>query len=53
MKRREFDALVDDLVAEELALDELVAPLDGAAWSMPTPAEGWTVRDQVAHLAAS
>ena len=53
MDRAGFDALVDDLVAEERALDELVAPLDDTTWSAATPAEGWTVRDQIAHLAAS
>ena len=25
-------------------------PLDAAGWLTPTPAEGWTIRDQVAHL---
>src|SRR5258708_4837754 len=40
-----------DPAAEHAALDALVAPLDAAAWETPTPAEGWAVRDQVAHLA--
>jgi uncharacterized protein (TIGR03084 family) len=48
-----FGALLDDLVAEEQSLDDLVGALDDAGWSTPTPAEGWTVSDQVAHLAAA
>ena len=41
----ETDALVDD-PASESALAEL--PAD---WELPTPAAGWTIRDQVTHLA--
>ena len=36
---------------EHLALDEMVAGIDEHAWATPTPAEGWTVADQVNHLA--
>ena len=43
--------LADDLTAETTALREMVAGLDEAAWRMPTPAEGWTVADQISHLA--
>ncbi|MEQ8717778.1 MAG: maleylpyruvate isomerase family mycothiol-dependent enzyme [Acidimicrobiales bacterium] len=43
--------VVDDLVAEQVALDELVAPLPEERWETATPADGWTVRDQIAHLA--
>ena len=43
--------VLDDLVAEEAALDEVLAGLDPAAWDTPTPAAGWTIRHQVAHLA--
>ncbi len=39
-----------DLVAEQQALDAVVAELDDRAWDVPTPAPGWTVGDQVAHL---
>jgi uncharacterized protein (TIGR03084 family) len=44
-------ALCDDLAAEHAVLDALVADLDEPAWRRPTPAEGWTIRDQIAHLA--
>jgi uncharacterized protein (TIGR03084 family) len=44
-------ALRAELAAEQGWLDGLVAGLDEAGWSRPTPAEGWTVRDQIAHLA--
>lgn len=42
--------ICDDLVAEHDALDRIVAPLDEAQWSLATPAEGWSVRDQICHL---
>src|SRR3954468_2878906 len=45
--------VLDDLEAEQDALDALLAPLDADAWDASTPAAGWTVRDQVAHLAYS
>ena len=40
-----------DLSSEHAQLDAVVEPLDDAGWSTPTPAEGWTVADQVGHLA--
>ena len=43
--------VVDDLLAEEAALDALLTPLRPEQWDLPTPAAGWAVRDQVAHLA--
>lgn len=47
-----MDSLVlDDLVAEQAVLDNLVYGLDDAQWVTPTPAAGWSVRDQIAHLA--
>jgi uncharacterized protein (TIGR03084 family) len=39
-----------DLEAESEQLDALVAPLDEEAWRTPTPAEGWDIAHQVAHL---
>jgi len=39
-----------DLVAEQDALDAVVAPLDAAAWAAPTASPGWSVFDQIAHL---
>lgn len=41
--------VLDDLRVESEELDDLVAPLDD--WSVPTPAAGWTIAHQVAHLA--
>ncbi|WP_374456876.1 TIGR03084 family metal-binding protein [Nocardioides sp.] len=40
-----------DLAAEGDRLDALVADLDDAGWHTPTPAAGWDVAAQVAHLA--
>jgi enediyne biosynthesis protein E11 len=41
-----------DLVTEGNALDLIVASLEPAQWSRPTPAPGWTIAHQVAHLAS-
>ncbi|MEO7007161.1 MAG: maleylpyruvate isomerase family mycothiol-dependent enzyme [Terrimesophilobacter sp.] len=43
--------VLDDLVAEQAVLDGLVQSLDEPQWMTPTPAAGWSVRDQIAHLA--
>ena len=40
-----------DLLAEHDALDQLVAPLAAAQWKLATPSPGWTVADQIGHLA--
>lgn len=46
-----FPELLSDLEAEHADLDRLVAGLPEEQWSAPTPAEGWTARDQISHLA--
>lgn len=46
-----MDALADDLAAESAVLRELLAPLSEQDWRRDTPAEGWTIADQVSHLA--
>jgi uncharacterized protein (TIGR03084 family) len=45
------DALVDDLLAESGELRAVLAGLTAADWGRATPAAGWTVTDQVTHLA--
>ncbi|MGW6931500.1 TIGR03084 family metal-binding protein [Lentzea sp. NPDC054927] len=40
--------LLADLDAESQALDDIVAGAQD--WSVPTPAEGWTVAHQIGHL---
>ena len=42
--------MVADLRAESDELDELVAPLPDTRWAEPTPAPGWTIAHQIAHL---
>jgi uncharacterized protein (TIGR03084 family) len=44
-------ALAGDLEAETDVLLAVVAPLDEPGWSTPTPAPGWRIQDQLAHLA--
>jgi uncharacterized protein (TIGR03084 family) len=43
--------LCDDLLAERADLVAVLEPLDDDAWHTPTPAPGWTVLDQITHLA--
>jgi uncharacterized protein (TIGR03084 family) len=40
-----------DVAAEGTRLDALVADLSDADWHRPTPAPGWDVASQIAHLA--
>ena len=42
-----------DLKTEGEVLDKLVASLDTAQWDLPTPAPGWTIKHQVAHLSST
>lgn len=42
--------MVSDLRAESDDLDALVADLAPQAWATPTPAPGWTIAHQIAHL---
>jgi uncharacterized protein (TIGR03084 family) len=44
-------AICKDLADEHAMLDSIVADIDDAAWDTQTPAEGWTVRDEISHLA--
>jgi uncharacterized protein (TIGR03084 family) len=44
-------ALCADLDAETRELRALVAPLPEVRWRLATPAPGWTIADQVVHLA--
>ncbi len=44
-------ATVDDLAAEQRALQTVVRGLDPDEWLRPTPARGWDVRDTISHLA--
>ncbi len=51
--RAAVEEVAHDLVDEEQVLDDLVAGIDPAAWSKPTPAQGWDVRATIGHLVAS
>lgn len=46
-----LDEVVKDLAAEGDEVDRLVADLSPEQWALPTPAPGWTVANQIAHLA--
>ena len=43
--------LLADLAAETGVLDGMIANLDGTTWRAPTPSPGWSIHDQVTHLA--
>jgi uncharacterized protein (TIGR03084 family) len=45
----DLGALVGDVAAETAALRAVLDPLTD--WQLPTPAPGWTIADQVSHLA--
>ncbi|HTW16042.1 MAG TPA: TIGR03084 family metal-binding protein [Nocardioides sp.] len=45
-----LDDLLLDLRAEGDGIWNAVAGLDDAAWATPTPAAGWTIATQIAHL---
>jgi uncharacterized protein (TIGR03084 family) len=42
--------LLADLAAEQSALDAVVGELAPEQWDTPTPAPGWAVRHEIAHL---
>ena len=42
--------LVSDLRAEQESLDEVLSRLAPEQWQTDTPAAGWKVQDQIAHL---
>ena len=46
-----LDEVRDDLRDEHDAFNTLLAGVDDALWREPTPSPGWTVGDQVGHLA--
>lgn len=43
--------IIEDLQAEQVALDGFLSGLTDAQWELSTPAEGWSVKDSVSHLA--
>jgi uncharacterized protein (TIGR03084 family) len=47
----DLNAIIDDLDAEQTALRAVLGTLPVSDWDKPTHAVGWSVRDQVSHLA--
>src|SRR6478735_4322412 len=47
----DLDGLAADLGAETNVLLAVLEPLDVAGWATPTPAPGWRIQEQIAHLA--
>lgn len=50
-KKQLIEELVADLRDETRELTGVLSGLRDSQWDTPTPAAGWTVRDQVTHLA--
>ena len=48
-----MDEICADLTAEGDAVDSLVADLEPAQWELPTPAPGWTIAHQIAHITST
>jgi uncharacterized protein (TIGR03084 family) len=46
-----LDRLLRDLGAETKVLESLLDTVAEDAWALPTPAAGWSIGDQVTHLA--
>jgi uncharacterized protein (TIGR03084 family) len=47
----DLGVILGDLDAETRTIDDVVANLPASDWARATPAEGWTIAHQVAHLA--
>ena len=47
----DLPALLSDLGDETSPLLDVLTPLDPSQWALATPAEGWSIADQVSHLA--
>jgi uncharacterized protein (TIGR03084 family) len=47
----DLNAIRTDLEAEQQSLDDMVSGLPDDEWAMPTPAPGWSILDQISHLA--
>jgi uncharacterized protein (TIGR03084 family) len=47
----DLSAVLADLAAEGDELDAVVGALPAEEWTRPTPATGWTIAHQIAHLA--
>ncbi len=46
-----YEQLLDDLAAEQAALDGVLGRMTDAQWDLTSHAPGWLVHHQVAHLA--
>jgi uncharacterized protein (TIGR03084 family) len=49
----ELHDVLKDMNTDCDEVDELVASLDESQWQLPTPAPGWTIAHQIAHLTAT
>jgi enediyne biosynthesis protein E11 len=48
----EYQDVIGDLILEGEQVDDMLSGLSPDQWQLPTPAPGWTIAHQVAHLAS-
>ena len=46
----DINETIEDLIAEQQDLDDIVAKLDDRMWATPTSSDRWNVADQIGHL---
>ena len=51
MRSLDYPGLLADLRQESDGLIACLRDLSGQQWTLPTPAAGWSIQDQVSHLA--
>jgi uncharacterized protein (TIGR03084 family) len=52
MERKiKMKSICSDLAAEQAVLDDMVKGLDDDEWQIKTPFFGWTIKDEISHLA--
>ena len=51
MSEQDLAGIIDDLAAEQAVVLAAISGASPDAWDTPSPAEGWTLRDCVVHLA--
>jgi len=49
----DLQSVIAALVADGDEFDRMLSSLSDAEWDLPTPAPGWTIKHQVAHLIAT
>lgn len=46
-----MEEILRDLAEEQRALERVLEAIEDPQWELPTPAQGWSVKDSVSHIA--